>query len=61
MPASDDHDVGSFVGIELLDGFVKFQRMHFAGGRETLFGGVGGAIVGDDQIKTGIGCDPAKI
>jgi len=35
--------------------------MHLASTGKALFGSVGGAIVGDDQLKTRVGGDLTKI
>src|ERR1700745_2421245 len=36
MPAGDDHDVGSLVRVELLDGLVEIKGMHLASSGETI-------------------------
>src|SRR5271166_1486048 len=61
MAASDDDDVGSLVRFELLDSLVEIQRMNFASGGKAFLGRVGGSVVGNDGVKTGIGCRLTKI
>src|SRR5580692_12194699 len=61
MTTGDDDDVGSFAGIKLLRRLIEIKRAHFAGGRETLLGRIGGAVVSNDRVKPRIGCNLAKV
>ena len=61
VTAGDDYDVRGLIRIQLLHGFVEIEDMDIMGAWETLFGGVGGAIVGDNYLEAGTRGCAAKI
>src|SRR5216684_1510599 len=61
MAAGNDDDIRRFVGIQMLHGLVEVFRMNLASRWETLFGGEGSAVIGDNHVKSGIGSRLGKI
>src|SRR4029077_19086609 len=61
VAASDNHNIGRFVGLELPHSLIELERVYFAGGREALLGSVRRTVVGDDNVEAGWDRCPAKI
>src|SRR5580704_1502271 len=61
VTASDNNDVGGLVRLERAGGFVEVERMHFASRRKAFLSGVGGSIVGNDEVKARISGNLAKV
>src|SRR6266576_2700753 len=53
VAASDNYDIGRFVGIELPHRLIELECMYLAGGRKAFLGGVRRAVVGDDNVEPG--------